>query len=102
MRRCSRPISRRGHVRRTQVERLLQDPRSARFEKSFLDQWLDLQKINATSPDSALYPEFDSGSPVLRPARDAALFYILLAENRSLLEGVQSDWTFLNEPLGSL
>ncbi len=89
-------------VRRAQVERLLQDPRSARFEKSFLDQWLDLQKINATSPDSALYPEFDSALQLSALRETQLFFHTLLAENRSLLEGVQSDWTYLNEPLGWL
>jgi len=89
-------------VRRAQVERLLQDPRSARFEKSFLDQWLDLQKINATSPDSALYPEFDSALQLSALRETQLFFHTLLAENRSLLEGVHSDWTYLNEPLGWL
>ena len=88
--------------RHAQVERLLRDPRSARFEEAFTGQWLDLQKINATSPDSALYPEFN---PVLQLSalRETRLFFHeLLAENRSLLEGVQSDWTYLNAPLGWL
>jgi Protein of unknown function (DUF1592)/Protein of unknown function (DUF1588)/Protein of unknown function (DUF1587)/Protein of unknown function (DUF1585)/Protein of unknown function (DUF1595)/Planctomycete cytochrome C len=88
--------------RHAQVERLLRDPRSARFEKSFLDQWLDLQKINATSPDSALYPEFDAALQ-LSALRETQLFFReLLVENRSVLEGVQSDWTYLNAPLGWL
>jgi hypothetical protein len=92
----------RADVRHAQVERLLGDPRSARFEKSFLDQWLDLQKINATSPDSALYPEFGPALQLSALRETQLFFHELLAENRSLLEGVQSDWTYLNEPLGWL
>jgi len=88
--------------RHAQVERLLRDPRSARFEKSFLDQWLDLQKINATSPDSALYPEFDAALQLSALRETQLFFHELLVENRSLLEGVQSDWTYLNAPLGWL
>ena len=88
--------------RHAQVERLLRDPRSTRFEKAFLDQWLDLQKIDATSPDSALYPEFDDALQLSALRETQLFFHELLVENLSLLEGVQSDWTYLNEPLGWL
>ena len=50
-------------VLRQQTDRLLNDPRADRFITSFTAQWLDLQNIDATSPDSNLYPEFD---PVLQ------------------------------------
>jgi hypothetical protein len=88
--------------RHAQVERMLADPRSARFEKAFTDQWLDLRKIDATSPDGKLYPEF---TPVLQRSalRETQLFFHdLLTGNRSVLEGVHSEWTHLNEPLGWL
>ncbi len=91
-----------ANERHAQVERLLRDPRSARFEESFTDQWLDLQKIAATSPDSALYPEFDAALQLSALRETQLFFHELLAENRSLLEGVQSDWTYLNERLGWL
>ena len=88
--------------RHAQVERLLRDPKSARFEKAFTDQWLDMQKIDATSPDDKLYPEFN-GALQLSALRETQLFFHeLLTGNRSLLEAVQSDWTYLNEPLGLL
>lgn len=46
-------------VLRGQVDRLLNDPRSDRFLKQFLGQWLDLHLIDFTVPDEKLYPEFD-------------------------------------------
>jgi Protein of unknown function (DUF1592)/Protein of unknown function (DUF1588)/Protein of unknown function (DUF1587)/Protein of unknown function (DUF1585)/Protein of unknown function (DUF1595)/Planctomycete cytochrome C len=88
--------------RRAQVERMLHHPKSARFEQSFLDQWLDLQKIDATSPDSALYPEFNPALQLSSLRETQFFFHELLHDNRSLLEGVQSDWTYLNEPLSWL
>ena len=88
--------------RHAQVERLLRDPRSARFEKSFTDQWLDLQKIDATSPDSALYPEFDPALQLSALRETQLFFHELLTQNRSLMEAVQSDWTYVNAPLGWL
>lgn len=88
--------------RHAQVERLLSDPRSARFEESFVDQWLDLKKINATSPDEKLYPEFDAALQLSSVRETRLFFHELLTDNRSLLEGVQSDWTYVNGPLAWL
>ena len=88
--------------RHAQVERMLRHPRAARFEESFINQWLDLQKIDATSPDSALYPEFDAALRLSSVRETQLFFHELLSENRSLLEGIHSDWTYVNEPLGWL
>ena len=46
-------------VLRKQVDRMLADPRADRFISDFCRQWLRLSEIDATSPDKALYPEFD-------------------------------------------
>jgi len=45
-------------VLRGQVDRLLDDPRSSRFIDDFADQWLELRRIDETSPDRQLYPEY--------------------------------------------
>ena len=46
-------------VLRAQVDRMLGDKRSQRFVENFTGQWLELRKINATTPDRDLYREFD-------------------------------------------
>lgn len=43
---------------RNQVDRMLADPRSARFVEDFADQWLELDRISETTPDPKLYPEY--------------------------------------------
>jgi hypothetical protein len=43
---------------RAQVERMLADPKSQRFIEDFADQWLELVRIEETSPDKKLYPEY--------------------------------------------
>ena len=43
---------------RAQTERLLADPRSARFVETFTDYWLDLRKAGANDPDNLLYPDY--------------------------------------------
>jgi Protein of unknown function (DUF1592)/Protein of unknown function (DUF1588)/Protein of unknown function (DUF1585)/Protein of unknown function (DUF1595)/Protein of unknown function (DUF1587)/Planctomycete cytochrome C len=85
--------------RRAQVERMLRHPLAQRFVRSFTDQWLDLQKINATAPDDVLYPEYDR---LLKESslRETRLFFSrLISDDRSLLECIDSDWTFVNERL---
>ena len=83
----------------TQVNRMLSDARSARFVNEFLDQWLDLELIDATTPDAYLYPEYDD---VLRRAilAETRLFFRhLIDEDLSIANLVDSDFTFLNRKL---
>jgi len=86
-------------VLRTQVERMLSDPKSKRFVDDFLGQWLLLYKLNATAPDANLYPEYDEilGQSLVRETR--AFFTELLSENLSLTNIIDSDFTFVNRRL---
>ena len=82
-----------------QVDRMLDDPKSDRFVQEFLGQWLDLDQIDATTPDAYLYPEYDD---VLRRAMLAEtheFFAYLLDENLSVANLIDSDFTFLNRRL---
>jgi hypothetical protein len=88
--------------RTAQVERMLKDARAERFERSFVDQWLDLKRINATSPDGVLYPEIKPSMVVAAELETRRFFHDLLAEDRSVLESIQSDWTYANELLSAL
>jgi cytochrome c553 len=47
-------------IRKKQVRRMLADARSKRFIEHFLDEWIELKKIDFTTPDVALYPEYDA------------------------------------------
>ncbi len=82
-----------------QVDRMLADPKRDRFVHEFLDQWLDLGRIDATTPDAFLYPEYDD---VLRRAMlaETRLFFAhLIDQNLSVANLVDSDFTFLNRRL---
>lgn len=81
------------------VNRMLSDSRSERFINEFLDQWLDLDLIDATTPDMYLYPEYDD---VLRRAilAETRLFFRhLVDEDLSIANLIDSDFTFLNRKL---
>ena len=82
-----------------QVSRLLSDGRSERFISEFLDQWLDLELIDATTPDKYLYPEYDDVLRRAMLAETRLLFRHLIDEDLSIVTLIDSDFTFLNRKL---
>ena len=79
-----------------QVERMLDDPKSARFVEDFGGQAFRLYEIKATTPDAGLYPEFDDplGQAL---AQETELFLTeLIAENLGVGQLIDADFTFLN------
>lgn len=87
---------------RAQVERMLADPKAHRFTENFTGQWLDLRKLNDTTPDPKLYPEFDAYLHWSLPRETELTFEEILKHDRSLLEFVDSDWSIVNERLAHL
>ena len=86
-------------VLRRQVRRMLADPKSKALVENFAGQWLQLRNVSAWHPDPGKYPEFDES---LRTAmrREAELFFeFIVHEDRSVLDFIDADYTFLNERL---
>ena len=86
-------------VLRRQVTRMLADPRSRSLVTNFAAQWLFLRDVETKEADVYLFREFDEG---VRAAfvRETELFLdSILRANRSVLELLTADYTFLNEPL---
>lgn len=82
-----------------QVERMLRDPKSKRFARTFTDQWLDLQEIDATTPDPTVYAEFDEFLFWSMPRETLSFFEEVLTNDLPVTEFVDSDWTYLNQRL---
>lgn len=86
-------------VLRQQVARMLQDPRSDALVSNFAGQWLQLRNLATAKPDPELFSTFDES---LRRSfqRETELFFeSILRENRSVLDLLDADYTFLNERL---
>ena len=86
-------------VLEAQVRRMLADERSASLVTSFAAQWLYLRNLPAVSPDFIVFPDFDE---TLRRAlrRETELFFeSVVREDRSALDLITADYTFLNERL---
>jgi mono/diheme cytochrome c family protein len=82
-----------------QVRRMLADPRSEAMVDNFATQWLFLRDVEAKIPDEVLFPDSDE---TLRMAfrRETELFLdSVLRENRSVLDLLTANYTFLNERL---
>ncbi len=82
-----------------QVRRMLRDPKSRSFLHGFAEQWLTLRKLELASPDPTLFPTF---TPALREAMvtESLLFFeALVRDDRSILDLIDADFTFVNEPL---
>jgi hypothetical protein len=84
-----------------QVRRMLGDPKAKALVDNFAMQWLQLRRLANFSPDAKLFPNFGER---LRAAmlRETELFVAsIFREDRSVLELIDADYTFLNERLAS-
>ncbi len=88
-------------VLRRETERLLTDSKSSRFVDAFLDYWLDLRKLEETSPSPTLYNDYFSDDGLLEAslAEPRLFFTELLQRDLPARNVVASDFTFLNERL---
>lgn len=88
-------------VLRAQTERLLNDPKSSRFVEAFTDYWLDLRKIDDTSPSTTLYNDYELDDPLKLAALEETRLFVaeLLRNDLPARNIVHSDFTFLNERL---
>jgi hypothetical protein len=82
-----------------QVERMLDDPKSQRFVKDFVGQAYRLYEIKSTSPDAALYPEYNDLLGQALQAETELFYAELIRENLSVSNLVAADFTFLNRRL---
>jgi hypothetical protein len=88
-------------VLHSEVERLLNDPKSQRFVEAFLDYWLDLRKLDATTPSNTLYPDYYLDEGLTEAALDESRMFFteLLHNNLPARNVIDSNFTYLNERL---
>ena len=89
-------------VLRAQVDRLLKHGRSRALFDGFGAQWLRLSELDQLVFDLEMFPQM---TPALRKAmmEEARLFFeSIVRENQSVIRFVDSDYTFLNEPLAKV
>jgi hypothetical protein len=89
----------RPDVLERQVWRMLADERSRSLVTNFANQWLYLRNLDSAVPDMRLYPDFDDNLRQALRRETELLFESVLHEDRSVIDLLKSDHTFLNERL---
>jgi mono/diheme cytochrome c family protein len=86
-------------VLEAQARRMLADPRSRSLVSNFAGQWLHLRNLESITPDLRLFPDFDDNLRQAFRRETELLFEGVLREDRSVLDLLKSDHTYLNERL---
>ena len=81
------------------ARRMLADPRSEALASRFAAQWLRLQDVEKVRPDPNFYPNFDENLAEAMRTETKMFFESLVREDRSLLDLLNADYTFVNERL---
>ena len=86
-------------VLEAQVTRMLQDPRSESLITNFGQQFLYLRNLPTTSPDGIYFPNWDNELRMSFKRESELFFGSIIREDRSVLDLIDADYTFLNERL---
>ena len=85
-----------------QVRRMLLDPKADALIDNFGGQWLQVRKLESVKPDLKKFPDFDEYLR-LSMARETKMFFeSILHEDRSVLDFIDADYSYLNERLARL
>ena len=82
-----------------QVERMIADSRADSMMIEFVGQWLQLRNLDKVTPDLLMFPDFDDNVRQAFRRETELLFTTIVRENRSVLDLLNADYTFLNERL---
>lgn len=82
-----------------QVHRMLQDPKSEALVENFALQWLELKRLETFTPDPQRFPRFGDRMRSAMLEETKRFFASVMREDRSILDLLDADYTFLNERL---
>jgi hypothetical protein len=99
---ADRHTLRKQEVLEGQIRRMLKDPRSHALVENFGGQWLELRKLESVKPDRARFPGFDEYLRISMRQETEQFFENIVREDRSILDFINADYTFLNERLANL
>ena len=82
-----------------QIRRMLKDPKSRALTDNFAGQWLQFRDMEILSPDPSIFRGFSDQLRRAMKEETRLCFEYIIRDNRSILELLESDYSFLNEPL---
>ncbi|MGH9799974.1 MAG: DUF1592 domain-containing protein, partial [Blastocatellia bacterium] len=90
---------RRPEVLAAQVQRMLKDAKSSALVENFAGQWLELRRLESAKPDRDRFPQFDEYFRMSIRRETELFFDHIIRQDRSLLDFIDADYTFVNERL---
>jgi mono/diheme cytochrome c family protein len=82
-----------------EVRRMLKDPRAEALSANFAGQWLNLRGMQSAGPLPPVYPDFDDPLRQAMRREVELLFDSIVREDRSIVDLLTADYTFVNERL---
>jgi hypothetical protein len=82
-----------------QLRRMLADPKAQSLVDNFVGQWLQLRNLKSKQPNSHEFPDFDDNLRQALHTETELFFASIIREDRSVLDLMNADYTFLNERL---
>jgi hypothetical protein len=82
-----------------EVERMLDDPKSSALASNFAGQWLQIRNLVNMRPDPVVFADFDESLRSSMQRETELFFESILRENRSILDLLTANYTYLNERL---
>ncbi len=86
-------------VMSAQIQRMLKDPKSQALVENFAGQWLQLRDVPRLTPDPEEFSTFNKELQAAMRSETELFFTHLLKENRSVLEFLNADYSYMNEIL---
>lgn len=84
-----------------QVERMLKDPKAKMLGRTFADQWLQLTKLTHLRPDPKSFAIYSPQARNLMVRQATMFFDDIVANDRSVIDFLDSDYTFVNNQLAA-
>ena len=82
-----------------EMRRMISDPKARALAENFAGQWLEIRNLDIVAPDRRRFREFDGRLRRAMRRETEEFFQHLLIENRSVLDFLSADYTFINERL---
>jgi hypothetical protein len=81
------------------IKKMIQDPKAKAFTENFAGQWLQLRTLATATPDRETYPIYDAALKQAMIRETELFFENIVLKDRSIMEFLDSDYTFVNERL---
>jgi hypothetical protein len=86
-------------VLRAEINRMLKDPKARALVENFGGQWLETRRLESVTPDREKFPEFEEYLRMSMRKETDLLFENIIREDRSILEFIDANYSFLNQRL---